>query len=355
MSKSSYNKFSDYTYLDETAWDFCYKLCQDIIGKKGNLTFDDWSFLFDESNDALKNYEIEDKENILPILGHVILAERGFSYDNPDLNLLSDTELVTFYAKIESIEKKQEIISHLGSIYSPDENLNYYYLLSQSLMADEFDKEKLSQSIANLAKKYFDNEITCRELRTVYASSLIVLGNLKKGLAMFDIIIEEDKLNIRPYVQICEILAFTERNDIAKKYLSLAIETAYSIDDEQLASDLIEIFNQFFQEELIIHETLNPNTISLEDVIEDNLADKEKVILKEIENKHPEEMEILLYNKEEDKLNKAYGHIKSHAKIEMIIASDKDSIVFKKFKELRNRNVPEHKAIHALMDKFIED
>lgn len=345
--KSHYNDFQDFTYVDETAWDFCYALCLDIIGKS-KITTADWEFLLKENTDALLNYDLEDREAMLLVLKHVMLAEKAYSGPVDNTENITDTELVAL--AVRKPDNKREIINKLGSVQSPDENLNYYYFFSSILVSDISNKEDISKAIVKLAKKYSENNIVSKELQAAYAASLIIIGKTKKGLTLFDNLIEDDKLNTKLYVQVCEALAHTNQNEIAKRYLSGAIETAYTIEDENLANSLIEIFNLFFQDEL--HESLNPNSINLEDIIKDNLPDKEKLILRQIEEKHPEEMEILLYGNNDDEIDKAYTHMQEHARVEIIITTDKSSLEHQLFTKLIDAKVPEHRAVHEIIERL---
>lgn len=64
MLKSNFENFRDFTYLDETTWDFAFNMCLNIVGKKTSITFSQWSILLDESLPKFLESDALDKRSV---------------------------------------------------------------------------------------------------------------------------------------------------------------------------------------------------------------------------------------------------------------------------------------------------
>ncbi|MBQ9359289.1 MAG: hypothetical protein IJT95_07090 [Abditibacteriota bacterium] len=345
--KHHYESMALYTFLDETAWEFCYTSGCNIAGTP-DPTEKDWLTVLDDAEELSESISEHNSEEIQILLRHVARAERGFAIKKA-LPGMTDTELMGVLAAGE--EDEETVMDSLGKAFEPDNNLDMFLLLTNGVSGDDPAKAlRRAQTAARLAKYYFGEDVIYNDIMAAYGTCLIYLGKLQKATTIFDTIFEGDEMNLRSMVAICNALGQTDRKDIYKKYLARAIETAMALENDELTEDLAGIYRDAFPEEDA--EEFNVNIHTLQEIEEMRHPEPEKIIWQNVQEMHPREMELLIEQScPDEELDRHYAHIQKHARLSALVVR-KQQPFYDAYREIYDKHSSEHKRQHELIEKF---
>ncbi len=345
--KHNYGPMSLYTFLDETAWEYCYILGCSAAGTP-TPSPEDWLKVISGIDDGLDDYDKEDKEEIKILLRHVARAERGFALKKR-LPGMTDTELMGVLAAGD--EKTGDVMAALGKAYEPDNNLDIFLLLTADLSAKDPEKaQERAKTVTRLAKYYFGETAIYNDIMAAYGTCLIYMGKTTKAQAVFDTIFEGDEMNLRSMVAVCNALEQTGEKETFKKYLRKAVETAMLLENEEMLGELTAVYESCFPDDDT--EDFNVDLHTLQEIIDMRSPEPEKVIWANIQEMHPRETERLIEQEEpEEILDGLFRHLQLHARLCALIVK-KEQPYYDAYKEIYNKFQSEHKRQHELMERF---
>ena len=139
--------------------------------------------------------------------------------------------------------------------------------------------ELVQKKLVELCGLYSENAI---DLISAFASTMIFADNIKKGVAIYEDLIEKNQFDILLYLRLCEALENVDEFELEKEYLNKAIDLA-KINDDEVALELLENSLNYILKhiEKKPYEVVNMNIPTIMELIDNQVKEHIKV-------KHPE-------------------------------------------------------------------
>lgn len=348
--KSHYEYTEDYIDIDESTWNLIFKIIVDKIGKKNVDNYNAWVAI----ENAIVEKFLDDEENayISEYAEFIIPFERSFIVDEFSLANKCDAELLGYYSQLikeDDTENMLIVLSYLGNKYN--KYINYYDLFFYANYKYNLDKETLKNILIDLSSKYNDDLELLNALISAYASVLISMDQEKKGLTIFDNLIEEDPFNLLLQLRLIDSLNYFSKNEYLEKYYIQALNLAEELEEENIIELLRDELNDLYKDILKRPSPVNDSNLPTLIELINNPQENEnlfRTILHVIYNIHPDLMDTIYYGYNVKEVNKANDHIyKSAYTINDII---ENSDLKERFNKLLKDN-NEHEALHIIMDE----
>ena len=354
-----YDILSRFFDLDESNWDFMLNIAYDRL-KKNIKKYNEWNNL---ASRLIKEYkEGSEHENIGCFAQVVYGAESSFYNDTPDFSRIGDCELVAHYAQSVNVlmdimgqdadseaieaEKVIQILNALGKGYNS--YIRYYEVFSSAVTDIFINTEEVKKSIIRLSQIYTEDVNVSNDITCAFAMVSMIEGNIKKGSAIFEHIIENDRFNTELYIRFASILDYCEEYDLEIKCLEKAVGVAEELEEEDLAGYFQAVINDILKREDKPYEIFISKGNSLSDIFE-NTSDYEnieKALLDVIMAQHPDYADDIYNSNNEGDISAAYEHFRKHAGICMDIIQKSEKK--KEFMDLLKTH-REHEAIHIML------
>lgn len=349
---SHYSKVAEFFDIDESNWDFILRIAEDRLGKNKDK-YSEWVRL---EKRLKEEYPIgSENENIGCFAEVVLPAERSYISDKREYKGLCDCELVGHYARV--AEKDEdfgspelcEILDSMGTVCN--NYINYYDLFLDAVLNQLTDINAVQKILVKLSKIYTEDILIIQDIMCAFAMTSIVNGKVKKGLAIFDSIAEEDEFNLLIFSRAAQVLHYCEEYDLEARWLEKAISVAEELDRKNIAEMFRDQLNEILVEcQQKPYEPVTEENVRLSEII-DNPSEYEnyrKILLDLIMSEHPDLSAIIYYSQNQAEIDKAYKHIREHASMCEKVLFDNETK--EKFRDLL-KTKREHEAIHILMEE----
>lgn len=354
-----YDILSRFFDLDESNWDFMLNIAYDRL-KKNIKKYDSW---YNLANQLSKEYkEDSEHENIGCFAQIVYGAESSFYNESPDFSVMGDCELVAHFAQSlnslmdilgqdadkEAIESEKiiQILNSLGNGYNS--YIRYYEVFSAAVTDVFINIEEVKKSIVKLSQIYTDDINVSNDITCAFAMVSMIEGNVKKGSALFEHIIENDKFNLELYIRYASVLDYCEEYDQEINCLEKAINISEELEEEDLAESFQDLINDILKRREKPYEIFTSKGDSLLDIFENpsDYENLEKALLDVIMAQHPDYADDIYNSNDEGVIASAYEHFRKHAGVCMDIIQKSE-----KKKEFMNllKSHREHEAIHIML------